>query len=121
MIHAETQLFVYIIIMMKMVDEKLLQIGKEFADFVYLRMQNVGLRTLDYLCAKALYMISIIYEKNGLLNKIRPMMFESHKNSSLRQDQQGQATAMNIILRSYLDEKLYDQARNFITKTTFPE
>jgi 26S proteasome regulatory subunit N3 len=28
---------------------------------------------------------------------------------------------MNIILRSYLSQNLYDQARNFIVKTTFPE
>jgi 26S proteasome regulatory subunit N3 len=28
---------------------------------------------------------------------------------------------MNIILRSYLHENLYEQARNFIVKTTFPE
>jgi 26S proteasome regulatory subunit N3 len=28
---------------------------------------------------------------------------------------------MNIIIRSYLQENLYEQARNFITKTTFPE
>lgn len=28
---------------------------------------------------------------------------------------------MNIIIRSYLSQNLYEQARNFITKTTFPE
>jgi 26S proteasome regulatory subunit N3 len=28
---------------------------------------------------------------------------------------------MNIIIRSYLQQNLYEQARNFISKTTFPE
>lgn len=28
---------------------------------------------------------------------------------------------MNIIIRTYLQENLYEQARNFIVKTTFPE
>ncbi len=28
---------------------------------------------------------------------------------------------MNIIIRSYLQQNLYEQARNFIQKTTFPE
>ena len=28
---------------------------------------------------------------------------------------------MNIIIRTYLNQNLYEQARNFITKTTFPE
>lgn len=28
---------------------------------------------------------------------------------------------MNIIIRSYLQQNLYEQARNFIIKTVFPE
>lgn len=28
---------------------------------------------------------------------------------------------MNIIIRSYLQQNLYEQARSFIAKTTFPE
>ena len=28
---------------------------------------------------------------------------------------------MNIIIRSYLSQNLYEQARHFITKTSFPE
>lgn len=48
-------------------------------------------------------------------------MFEVYKNSCLRLDEIGQATTMNIILRSYMNENLYEQARNFITKTNFPE
>lgn len=72
--------------MMKMVDEKDLKNAKEFADFVYKSLENVGLRTLDHLGAKAMYMIGIIYERNGLLDKIRALMFDAFKNSSLRQD-----------------------------------
>ena len=28
---------------------------------------------------------------------------------------------MNIIIRTYLQQNLYEQARNFIVKTSFPE
>lgn len=28
---------------------------------------------------------------------------------------------MNIIIRTYLQQNLYEQARNFINKTSFPE
>lgn len=48
-------------------------------------------------------------------------MFEAYKESVLHHNQIGQATIMNIIIRSYLSQNLYEQARNFITKTTFPE
>ena len=39
--------------------------AKEFADFVFLRLKNVTLRTLDYLSAKAMYLISVAYERLG--------------------------------------------------------
>ena len=48
-------------------------------------------------------------------------MFDAYKSCSLRDDQAGQATIMNIILRSYLSQNLYEQARNFLMKTTFPD
>lgn len=58
--------------------------AKEFGDFVYLRLNNVSLRTLDHLGAKSMYLIALAYEKNGLLSQVRPMMFEAYKASSLR-------------------------------------
>jgi len=68
-----------------------------------------------------MYLIAIAYEKKGLLSQVRPIMFDAYKSSCLRHDTAGQATIMNIILRSYLSQNLYDQARNFLMKTTFPE
>jgi len=44
------------------------------------------LRTLDHLTAKVYYMISVVYEKNGILSKVRPMMFDAYKSASLRGD-----------------------------------
>lgn len=48
-------------------------------------------------------------------------MFDSYKTACLRKDLIGQATITNIILRSYLSQNLYEQARQFIIKTTFPQ
>lgn len=86
-----------------------------------MRLQGVNRRTLDHLSAKAVYFISVAYEKKGLLPDLRPAAFDAYKNACLHHDIIGQATLMNIILRSYLHENLYEQARNFISKTTFPE
>ena len=95
--------------------------AKEFGDFVYMRLKNVSLRTLDHLAAKSLYLYAVVFEKLNLLGKIRPIMFDAYKAASLRHDQIGMATATNVILRSYLSQNLYEQARNFIAKTSFPE
>ena len=104
----ETQLFLYDLLLMKLVDDGDLQNATEFGDFIYMRLKNVNLRTLDSMAAKAMYMIAVVYEKQGKLHEIRPFMFEVYKTCCLKHDQIGQATIMNIILRSYLHQNLYE-------------
>lgn len=86
-----------------------------------MRIRGVNQRTMDSFNAKAIYFISVAYEKLGILTQIRPMMFEAYKDCCLHQNAIGQATTMNIIIRTYLQQNLYEQARNFMVKTTFPE
>lgn len=105
---------------MKLIDDGDYKNAKEFGDFVYARLKNVNLRTLDHLGAKAMYFIAVANEKMGQLAQVRPLMFDSYKTACLRKDLIGQATITNVILRSYLSQNLYEQARQFIIKTTFP-
>ena len=53
MAHAETQLFLYDLLLMKLIDDGDYKNAKEFGDFVFARLKNVNLRTLDHLGAKA--------------------------------------------------------------------
>jgi hypothetical protein len=71
---------------MKLIDDGDLKNAKEFGDFIYMRLKNVSLRTLDHLAAKSLYLYSVVYEKLKILDKIRPIMFEAYKAASLRHD-----------------------------------
>jgi 26S proteasome regulatory subunit N3 len=48
-------------------------------------------------------------------------MFDFFKTACLRKDLIGQATITNVIVRSYLKQKLYDQAWQFLSKTSFPQ
>jgi 26S proteasome regulatory subunit N3 len=93
---------------MKLIDDGDYKNAKEFGDFVYARLKNVNLRTLDHLGAKAMYFMALAYEKMGLLPQVRQTMFDSFKTACLRQDQIGQATIINVILRSYLSQNLYE-------------
>lgn len=95
--------------------------AKEFSDFIFLRLNLVNRRTIDPLAAKAVYFMAVAYEKLDCLPAIRPQVFEAYKSSCLHLDAQGQATMINIIVRSYLQQNLYEQARNFIQQTSFPE
>lgn len=120
MVHAEPQLFIYDLLLMKLLDDGDYQNAKEFGDFIIARLKNVNLRTLDHLGAKAMYFIALANEKMGMLPSVRQTMFESYKTSCLHKDLIGQATTTNIILRSYISQNLYEQARQFIIKTNFP-
>jgi len=120
MVYAETQLFLYDLLLMKLLDDGDYKNAKEFGDFVFARLKNVNLRTLDHLGAKAMYFIALANEKLGMLSQVRQLMFESYKTSSLRKDLIGQATITNVILRSYISQNMYEQARQFIIKTNFP-
>ena len=61
----ETQLFLYDLLIMKLIDDGDYKNAKDFGDFIHLRIKDVNQRTLDHLTAKAMYMISVAYEKLG--------------------------------------------------------
>lgn len=69
--------------MMKLIDDGDLKNAKEFGDFVLIRIRGVTERTMDTFSAKAIYFISIAYEKLGILTQIRPLIFESYKDCCL--------------------------------------
>ena len=86
MIHAETQLFIYILLIAKLIDDGDFGNAKEFGDFIYLRLKNVGIRTLDHLVAKAFFLIALAYERKNLLPQVRSLMFDAYKTCCLRHD-----------------------------------
>lgn len=48
-------------------------------------------------------------EQRGLLASVRPALMAAHQSAVLRRDAAGQETLLNLLLRSYLDERQYDQ------------
>jgi 26S proteasome regulatory subunit N3 len=117
----ETQLFLYNLVLMKLIDAADFKTAKDFGDFIYARIKDVNLRTMDHLGAKSMYFIGVVYEKLEMLPQVRPMMMDAYKSCCLKLDQIGQATILNVLIRSYLSQNLFEQARNLISKTSFPE
>ena len=48
-----------------------------------IRCRGVHKRTMDHICAKAIYFIAVAYEKKQMLVAIRPAMFEAYKDCCL--------------------------------------
>jgi len=63
--HAEAQLFLYVILQMKLIDDGDYQNAKDFSDFVYARVANSNSRLMDHVVAKAFYFMAVAYEKVG--------------------------------------------------------
>ncbi len=71
----ETQIFLYNLLLMKLLDFKDFKHAREFGDFVYLRIKDVNMRTMFHLAAKSMYLIGLAYENLKILHEARPMMF----------------------------------------------
>ncbi|CAN0369644.1 unnamed protein product, partial [Discosporangium mesarthrocarpum] len=78
-------------------------------------------RTLDSLASKAVFYYSLAFEVAGRLPEARPRLLTLHRTCCLRHDEIGQATTLNLLLRSLLSQNLLDQAYKLASKTTFPE
>lgn len=68
-------------------------------------------RTLDPLAAKAVFYLALCYERAGRLSTLRPLLVALHRTACLRHDEMGQATVLNILLRSLLADNLIEQVR----------
>ena len=82
--HPETQLLIYVLLIMKLIDDGDLKNAKEFGDFIMARCRGVNKRTMDHLIAKAIYFISVTYEKKKMLVELRPAMFQAYKDCCLQ-------------------------------------
>ncbi|TFK26631.1 diphenol oxidase-A2 [Coprinopsis marcescibilis] len=84
------------------------------------KMQTLNRRSMDSIAAKVWFAVQRAYELGGDLSDARPLFLVAQRTSSLRHDDEAQASLTNILLRSYIHYNLYDQAFKLVSKTTFP-
>ena len=78
-------------------------------------------RTMDIIAGRCYFFYARAYEVNGKLSSIRRFMLARLRTATLRQDEEGQAHLINSLLRSYIQDNLYDQAEKLVGKLTYPE
>ncbi|XP_055338134.1 probable 26S proteasome non-ATPase regulatory subunit 3 [Paramacrobiotus metropolitanus] len=78
-------------------------------------------RTMDPLAARVYFYYARAYEVNGKLSSIRRFLLSRLRTATLRQDDDGQAHLVNCLLRSYIQDNLYDQAEKLVGKLSYPE
>ncbi|KAI5389211.1 hypothetical protein KIW84_074748 [Lathyrus oleraceus] len=80
------------------------------------RLKNLNRKTVDVIASRLYFYYSYSYELTGDLAEIRGNLFQLHRIATLRHDELGQETLLNLLLRNYLHYNLYDQAEKLRSK-----
>ncbi len=62
-----------------------------------------------------------LHEKAGTDLDQRETLLDAYNRACVRNDELGQSTLLNLMLRNYLRHSHIDAAHNLIEKTSFPE
>ena len=73
---VEAKNFFYILLIMKLIDEKKYDLAKEFVDFAAAQIKDENSRTLDHTISKIYFYKGMINEKVGTLSSIVPEFFD---------------------------------------------
>ncbi|CAK4578854.1 unnamed protein product [Aphanomyces euteiches] len=118
----EVEIYLSLLVISLLLKAQLGQESQAFTDAVRIRCGQFNRRSLDLFASRVYTYYAYAHERFGQsYAAIRPVLLVAHRTACLRSDEIGQATLLNLLLRNYLHENLYDQAYKLVSKTTFPE
>ncbi|RHY03581.1 hypothetical protein DYB36_011961 [Aphanomyces astaci] len=118
----EVEIYLSLLVISKLFKAQLGRESQALTDAVRVRSAQFNRRSLDIFASRALTYYAYAHERFGNnYAGIRPVLLAAHRTACLRSDEIGQSTLLNLLLRNYLHENLYDQAFKLVSKTTFPE
>ncbi|KAL7002515.1 hypothetical protein U1Q18_003668 [Sarracenia purpurea var. burkii] len=112
----ELEIYCYLLVLIFLIDQKEYNKAKACSSASIARLKNLNRRTIDVLAARLYYYYSLSYELTGDLAEIRGNLLALHRIATLRHDELGQETLLNLLLRNYLHYNLYDQAEKLRSK-----
>jgi 26S proteasome regulatory subunit N3 len=83
--------------------------GRDISNTAVTRIGSFNRRTLDVLAARVYHYYSWCHESMGQLEDIRSNLLALQRTATLRHDEIGAETLLNLLLRNYLHFNLYDQ------------
>ncbi|CAH9079242.1 unnamed protein product [Cuscuta epithymum] len=112
----ELEIYCYLLVVIFLIDQKKYNEAKSCSSASIARLKTLNRRTVDVLASRLYYYYSLSYELTGDLAEIRGDLLSLHRIATLRHDELGQETILNLLLRNYLHYNLYDQAEKFRSK-----
>ncbi|KAJ0085972.1 hypothetical protein Patl1_09490 [Pistacia atlantica] len=112
----ELEIYCYLLVLLFLIDQKKYDEAKACSSASIVRLKNLNRRTIDVLASRLYFYYSYSYELTGDLAQIRGNLLSLHRIATLRHDELGQETLLNLLLRNYLHYNLYDQAEKLRSK-----
>ncbi|KAK4600065.1 hypothetical protein RGQ29_009934 [Quercus rubra] len=112
----ELEIYCYLLLLLFLIDQKKYNEAKACSSASIARLKNVNRRTVDVIASRLYFYYSYSYELTGELAEIRGNLLALHRIATLRHDELGQETLLNLLLRNYLHYNLYDQAEKLRSK-----
>lgn len=117
----EVELFVSLLALLVLIDAKAHEQSLPCSLVLIERLGSWNRRTLDLIAERVYFFTSWAHERAGKLSSLRATLLGAQRTASLHHNNACQATLLNLLLRSYQHDKLYDQADKLLAKSTFPE
>lgn len=116
----EVDLYLNLLMLLFAIDRKKYEKALELSEKMMDKIVSQNRRSLDVIAAKCFFYYGRINELTDRLDKIRFILHSRLRTAILRNDYEGTAVLINVLLRSYLQYNLYDQALKLVSKSTFP-
>ena len=110
----EGQLYLSLLILLKLLDANNNEAARELADHLVTRIGKQAVRrSADPLNAKVYYYHSRVYELLGRSAEARPVYMKCLRTTSLHGEIESESVLMNVLLRNYMHNNLLDQGKSY--------
>ena len=113
--------FNLLIVVTRLIDHKKFEEANHALTFLVSYLWKNESHTLHFLRARTYHYYTFVNERLSTYAQIIGELHSAYRKSCLDLDEITQVTIINCIIRYYLLNDAYDQARNFISKTKFYE
>eukprot|EP00003_Mantamonas_plastica_P028558 TRINITY_DN653_c0_g1_i13.p2 TRINITY_DN653_c0_g1~~TRINITY_DN653_c0_g1_i13.p2 ORF type:complete len:238 (-),score=70.05 TRINITY_DN653_c0_g1_i13:98-811(-) len=103
----EVEAYLRLLTLIFLIDNESYENAVTVANSLLEMLAKLNNRTMDPISSKAYFYFSRAYELSGRIADIRSTLIALHRTATLRHDDLGQATLINLILRNYLECNLY--------------
>ncbi|KAJ2491985.1 26S proteasome non-ATPase regulatory subunit [Coemansia sp. RSA 2050] len=116
----EVCLFLCLLVQLCHLDHNEHERGAQLSDLFVETALDLQRRTLDPIVSRIIFYYSRFFEVTGRLADARPMLLKALQAATLTNMKETKAMVLTLLLRNYLNYKLYDQAERLAARSSFP-